>query len=61
MIQYVQSHEEEFKMGLVTRRNEQLDELFNKFAVEPRTKPGQKPTNKPDQPKPTEAKAQPKS
>lgn len=48
-------------MGLVTRRNEQLDELFNKFAVEPRTKPEQKPTNKPDQPKPTEAKAQPKS
>lgn len=56
MVQYVQTTEEEFKMGLVTRRNEQLDELFNKFAVEPRTKPKQQPTKKPAQPQPNAQK-----
>lgn len=59
MVQYVQRTEEEITMGLVTRRNEQLDELFNKFAVEPRTKPKQQPTKQPDKPQPTEQKARP--
>lgn len=26
-------------MGLVTRRSQQLDKLFDQFAVDPRTKP----------------------
>ncbi|KRM35272.1 hypothetical protein FD34_GL000782 [Limosilactobacillus pontis DSM 8475] len=37
------------KMGLVTRRSQQLDKLFDQFAVDPRTKPlKKKPADKKD-------------
>ncbi|HJA27225.1 MAG TPA: hypothetical protein H9720_02655 [Candidatus Limosilactobacillus intestinigallinarum] len=36
-------------MGLVTRRSQQLDKLFDQFAVDPRTKPlKKKPANTKD-------------
>lgn len=36
-------------MGLVTRRSQQLDKLFDQFAVDPRTKPlEKKPANTKD-------------
>lgn len=36
-------------MGLVTRRSQQLDKLFDHFAVDPRTKPlKKKPADKKD-------------
>lgn len=38
------------KMGLVTRRSQQLDKLFDQFAVDPRTKPlKKKPADKDNQ------------
>ncbi|HJF46680.1 MAG: hypothetical protein LKE20_07170 [Limosilactobacillus oris] len=30
-------------MGLVTRRSEQLDRLFDQFAIDPKKKPAKKP------------------
>ena len=36
-------------MGLVTRRSQQLDKLFDQFAVDPQTKPlKKKPADKKD-------------
>lgn len=37
-------------MGLVTRRSQQLDKLFDQFAVDPK-KPKAKPESKKDEPK----------
>lgn len=34
---------EAIRMGLVARRSEQLDRLFDQFAIDPKKKPAKKP------------------
>lgn len=43
---------ERLKMGLVTRRSEQLDRLFDQFAIDPKKKQPKKPVK--DSKKPAE-------